>query len=255
MRINQRPKVGALVALFAILAFASVAGTGARAGDTESHRRPVATIPSPDAVGASTTFVSGVPGALLSTLIGMPETAMAWGGVARLDLASGTEIPVLIGGGPTAYIVEEGHVAVRSDGSARIARAAAGSLQAGQVVLRGDEVTLGVGDRVVINAGVSYGLRNDGTTNATLLVTSILPFSAQDTPAFVNDGLAPETSLTVAMFLPGPDRVEAPAWPTGVTVKPIAAQEIGTGAAVATADDVRASASPPARSPRMGVEP
>lgn len=256
MSINQRTKLGAYVALLAVLAFAFFARSTVQA----DH---VAPVPGPEAgkttaldtADASTTFVSGVPLPLLATLAGMPESGMAWGAVTRLGLAAGAEIPVLIGGGPTVYVVEAGELAVRSDGTARIARAGAGSFQTQQLVLRGDEVALGVGDQVVIDAGVSYGLRNAGTTTATALAAAILPDSALVAPTFTNDGLTPEPSLSVAMFLSMPDWEDAPAWPQGVTVKPLAAQEIGTGAAVALADEVRSSSPPPSRPGGPHVEP
>jgi hypothetical protein len=165
--------------------------------------------------GTDTSFGSGVPIPLLAALSGIPEEEMRWGGLAQITLLPGAETPVLVGAGPVLYVIEQGQVNVRSDGAVRVIPAGETRLQ--EVALYGDRLTLGLGDRVLLAAGVSHAIAATGLHGANLLASSILPASVTDSSDFTNAGIEPVMPFGVALFM-APDGDGPLAWPQGVVI-------------------------------------
>jgi hypothetical protein len=175
--------------------------------------------------GSPDRLMSGIPGPLLAALIGMPEEAMGWGGLARLFMLPGAGTPVLVGPGPILYSIEGGQVTISSDGAVRIVYA--GATRAQEVRLYGDELTLGPGDQILIAAGVSHDLLASGMDEAIVLAASILPTTVSSDAGFTNAGLTPNLPLSVSMFLTGAGVAgNGAVWPEGVTVKSLVVEEI-----------------------------
>ena len=226
MSTALRSKATTFFALLALLALSLFASLPSAAGGEDAAR--------PDADAAEGQFVAGVPRSLLAALAGLPEDAMGRGGLARVALAPDAEIPVLFGTGPVLSAVAAGELAVRLEGAVRIARAADGGWpRFEEVALRGDGVTLQAGDRVLIDAGVVYGLRSVGTAEAAALAAAILPADGAAPVPVGDDRLTLDTPLGVAMFLPAIHGSTAPTWPRGVTVEHLAAADLVAGPASA----------------------
>ncbi|HKG24854.1 MAG TPA: hypothetical protein VKB09_04355 [Thermomicrobiales bacterium] len=179
-----------------------------------------------DIAEAKGQLVSGIPGPLLAALAGMPQEAMGWGGIARMFLSPGATTPVLVGPGTIFYAIESGQVVVQSDGALQVLYA--GEVRAQELVLHGDEISLGPGDRVLVRAGVSHMLRGSGLDEASVLAATVIPESVTTQPGFGNQGVSPAVPFGVSMFLAAGEGEEK-AWPRGITVTRLVAEPITFG--------------------------
>ena len=198
-----------LVAMAALAVFAGASAAN-RAGNSDHQKegsvyslddaKTITNFARFDLAEANSQLVANIPRPLLAALAGVSEEALGASGIARIALAPDAETPMLVGTGPILYAVEAGQITIRSDATVRVL--ADDAMRAQERGLYGDQMTLQVGDRVLVAAGIAHSLHGDGDTPATVLASTILP-AVPAAATFSNDGLTPRTQSSAVMLLPG----------------------------------------------------
>jgi hypothetical protein len=152
-----------------------------------------------------------------------PATETARVDVARLSLAPGSEIPMLIVTGPLALAVETGAVEAQPDATERLNRATFGGDPSIRPVERGKVRTLAAGDQLVVGVGEAIGLRNDGALPAAILAVAVFPPSVLD-PVQPGNGGTAARSMVSSHPIVLDDLSRETRWPNGVE-----AQHMSTG--------------------------
>jgi predicted ester cyclase len=143
--------------------------------------------------------------------------------VVRFIFAAGTRLPAVAAPGPVLYVVESGRLLAESSATAPEMPSTPGTPPAaGRSQNPGDHVR--AGNPLIVPAGVSVELENDGPTAAVVLGVVLFPFA----PVPHDEARASQTvaDRVLSMYVPAGGAAPEVAWPSGLTVRGLAATVI-----------------------------